>query len=127
VPWLVGWTGAVTDGTYDELPAGGGTRLLDAGRRARGGRDPGRRPPSWLHQPGPVLAQRQHGDPEHPARRPRRPADPGRAQTGYDGVDTTQLSTLGEDSTPLASAPGNGDATGLGAPTASIVTALAQR
>lgn len=128
LPWLVGWTGAVTDGTYDELPAGGGTSAsspLIAGLEADAIQAAGH--PLGFINP---LLYSLGGGPAIREIRPVDPADPpilAGVQTGYAGVDTTQLTTLGEDSAPLAPAPGYGDATGLGAPTPAFVAALARR
>jgi subtilase family serine protease len=127
LPWLIGWTGAVTDGAYSELPNGGGTSAstpLIAGLEADAIQAAGH--PLGFINPA-LYAMRGTA-----AIRDVLPVDPTDPpillgnQTEYAGIDTTQLATLGEDG-PLTAAPGYDEATGLGAPTTSFVTTLAGR
>lgn len=126
LPWLIGWTGAVSDGAYAQLPAGGGTSAsapLIAGLEADAIQAAGH-PLGFIN---PALYSMRGSD----AIRDILPVDPADPpilfgeQTGYAGIDTTQLAVLGEDGT-LTAGVGYDAATGLGAPTASFVTSLAK-
>lgn len=127
LPWLVGWTGAETDGTYSEIPVGGGTSAsspLIAGLEADAVQAAGH-PLGFIN---PALYSLR-GSAAISDVLPVNPADPpilDGDQTEDAGVDTTQLTTLGED-VGLPATPGYDDATGLGAVTPSFVTALAHR
>jgi subtilase family serine protease len=98
LPWLIGWTGAVTDGTYSELPAAGGTSAstpLIAGLEADAIQAAGH-PLGFIN---PTLYSLR-GSAAISDVLPVDPADPPillGAQTIYAGIDTTQLATLGED------------------------------
>ena len=123
--WEIGWTGAVTDGTYDELPAGGGTSAstpLIAGLEADAiqavGHPLGFLDPV-LYSLGGSAAIRSV-----PAVDPNDPPILAGDQTDFGGIDTTQLSTLGED-VGLTASTGYDDVTGLGAATPSFVAGLA--
>ena len=123
--WQIGWTGAFTDGTYAELPAGGGTSAstpLIAGLEADAIQAAGH-PLGFIN---PALYSLS-GSAAIRDILPVNPSDPPILfgdQTIYGGIDTTQLSVLGED-VGLTATPGYDDVTGLGAPTTSFVTALA--
>jgi len=125
--WQIGWTGAVTDGTYTELPAGGGTSAstpLIAGLEADAIQAAGH--PLGFINP---LLYSLNGSAAIRDVPPVNPSDPPilfGQQTDFGGIDTTQLSVLGED-VGLTATPGYDDVTGLGAPTTSFVTALAAR
>jgi hypothetical protein len=127
LPWLVGWTGAETDGTYSEIPVGGGTSAsspliagLEADAVQAAGHSLGFINPALYSLRG--SAAISDVLPVNPADPPILDGD----QTEDAGVDTTQLTTLGED-VGLPATPGYDDATGLGAVTPSFVTALAHR
>jgi subtilase family serine protease len=126
IAWLVGWTGAATDGAYAELPAGGGTSAsapliagLEADAMQAAGDPLGFANPAIYSLNG-TKAIRDILS-VNPADPPILLGD----QTSYAGIDPTQLTTLGEDAT-LTVAPGYDDATGLGAATPSLVTSLAK-
>ena len=125
--WQIGWTGAVTDGTYTELPAGGGTSAstpliagLEADAIQAAGHPLGFINPALYSLSG--SAAIRDIPPVNPSDPPILDGD----QTIYGGIDTTQLSVLGED-VGLTATSGYDDVTGLGAPTTSFVTALAAR
>ena len=127
LPWLTGWTGAVTDGTYSELPASGGTSAstpliagLEADAIQAAGHPLGFINPALYSLSGSTAIR--DVVPVNPSDPPILFGD----QTIYGGIDTTQLSILGED-VGLTATPGYDDVTGLGAPTSSFVTALAAR
>jgi subtilase family serine protease len=122
--WLIGYTGLESEGVYNEQPVGGGTSAsspfvagLEADAMQAAGHALGFADPAvYCLEGGSAIRDIL----------PVNPADPpilDGAQTGYGGVDTTQLVTLGEDAT-LTPTPGFDDATGLGAPTASFVADL---
>ena len=124
--WLAGWTGAFTDGQYLELPASGGTSGstpliagLEADAIQAAGHPLGFINPALYDLDG--SAAIRDIPPVNPADPPILDGD----QTIYGGIDTTQLTTLGED-VGLTAAPGYDDVTGLGAPTTCFVTALAE-
>ena len=123
--WMIGWTGVFTDGTYQELPAGGGTSAstpliagLEADAIQAAGHPLGFVNPSLYALSG--SAAIRDIPPVDPADPPILDGD----QTIYGGVDPTQLTTLGEDA-GLTATNGYDDTTGLGAPTLCFVTALA--
>ena len=123
--WQIGWTGAVTDGTYTELPVGGGTSAstpLIAGLEADAIQAVGH--PLGLVNP---LLYSLYGSAairSVPAVDPTDPPILAGQQTDFGGIDTTQLTTLGED-VGLTASTGFDDVTGLGAATPSFVTILA--
>jgi subtilase family serine protease len=124
--WLVGWTGAVTDGAYAELPAAGGTSAstpliagLEADAIQAAGHPLGFINPALYSLSG--SAAISDILPVNPAGPPILDGN----QTDFGGVDPTQLTTLGED-VGLTATPGYDDVTGLGAPTNCFVTALAE-
>jgi subtilase family serine protease len=126
LPWLIGWTGAVTDGTYTEQPVGGGTSAsspLIAGLEADA-IQAAEHPLGFINPALYTLS----GSAAIRDILPVNPADPpilDGEQTEGAGIDTTRLATLGEDG-GLTATPGYDDVTGLGAPTTCFVTALAQ-
>jgi subtilase family serine protease len=123
--WDIGWTGAVTDGTYNELAAGGGTSAsapLIAGLEADAIQAAGH-PLGFVN---PSLYALSGSTAIHDVL-PVDPADPpimDGEQTDFAGVDYTQVATLGED-VGLTATAGYDDVTGLGTPTTSFVSALA--
>jgi len=126
LPWLIGWTGDVTDGTYGELPAGGGTSgstPLIAGLEADAIQAAGHplgfvNPDLYSLSGSAAIRDIQPVDPADP---PILDGD----QTIYGGIDPTQLTTIGED-VGLTATTGYDDTTGLGAPTPCFITALAE-
>lgn len=125
--WMVGWTGAFTDGAYAELPASGGTSAstpliagLEADAIQAAGHPLGFIDPQLYTLNG--TSAIRDVLPVDPADPPILDGD----QTVYGGIDTTQLTTLGED-VGLTTTAGYDDTTGLGTPTDSFVAALAGR
>ena len=124
-PWLIGATGLLdpNDNTYEELPWGGGTSAaspliagMEADAMQAAGHPFGFANPR-LYQLAGTSALRDI--------LPVDPADPPIALGAQEitEIDPTQLTTFGEDAT-LTVTPGFDDATGIGAPTPTFVTAL---
>lgn len=124
-PWLIGATGLLdpTDGTYEELPWGGGTSAaspLIAGMEADAMQAAGH--PFGFANP---VLYRLGGGPAIRDILPVDPADPPIALGAQEitEIDPSQLTTFGEDAT-LTTTPGYDDTTGIGAPTPAFVTTL---
>jgi subtilase family serine protease len=123
-PWLIGYTGAVDDGVYGEIPEGGTSGAspviagLEADAKQAGGHAVGFANPALY-----LLAADSTAIQNVP---PVDPADPPMVigAQPYFGSDTDYLTTLGEDSPSLQSGTGYDEVTGLGAPTRSFVTAF---
>ena len=124
--WLIGYTGAITDGQFDEASEGGGTSGaspltagLEADAKQATGHALGFADPALYQLCGTnALRDIVPVDPAHP------PMFYGSA-FGITNNDTT-LFTLGEDSTTLNATRGYDDVTGLGAPTPAFVTSFRQ-
>lgn len=123
---LIGYTGAVTSGVYGQTPGGGGTSLaspLFAGLEADAVQAAGHplgflNPALYSLDDTPAIRDVPAVNPAHP------PVVIG-AQPFF-GTADDYLTTLGEDQPPIQATCGYDDATGLGTPSLSFVTAFGQ-
>lgn len=125
--WLIGYTGAVTDNVYNEIPEGGATSGscpfvagLEADAIQALGHPLGFANPAMYRLNGSAaIRDILPVDPSNP------PIVRGE-QEGFGPVLPNELVSLGEDTT-LTTARGFDDSTGLGDPTKSFVTSIGRR
>jgi subtilase family serine protease len=122
--WLIGYTGAVTNGVYDEALAGGtsGASPLIAGLEADAMQAAGHafgfaNPALYRLYGTPAISRIAPVNPKHP------PVLLG-SSVYFEG--NNNLTTVGEAQLPLRESNGYDDVTGLGAPGGSFVTAFAR-
>jgi subtilase family serine protease len=120
--WLIGYTGAVTAGVYAQIICGGasGSTPLIAGLEADAIQAAGH--PLGFANPALYRLYRTPAIAAVPAVSAQHPPVVFGGSAYYDGDD--YLTTLGEDPAPLRATAGYDDVTGLGAATASFVTAF---